>query len=182
METVRRIGEHPAVLLAIRVFVGGIFLLFGIVKALEPKEEFFASIAEYQMIPAALIPTFGTIVIYLELIFGLLLVLGLFRKWSAMIVTALLTMFIIAIAQTGLRGIELVNCGCSGSAFHIGETANEVIIRDAGMLLLMVWYLLVEAKTRTTAWTADRFFAKKAEAGDALEESQESEESQEDSE
>lgn len=168
----KRLGEHPAVLLAIRVFVGGIFFLFGVVKAIEPKEEFYASVAEYQMIPSALIPTFGTIVIYAEIVFGLLLILGLFRKWSAIAVTGMLVMFIIAIAQTGVRGIELVNCGCSGSAFHIGETANEVISRDAFFLLLMVWYLAVEAKTRTTAWTADRFFSKKAEFEESVEESE----------
>lgn len=160
-KAIRQFGEHPAVLLIIRVAVGGIFFLFGVVKAIEPKEEFYASVAEYQLIPDALIPAFGQAVIYAEIVFGLLLLLGLFRKVSAMAVTGLLVMFIIAIAQTGLRGIELVNCGCSGSALHIGETANEVIGRDAIMLAAMTWYLFVEKATRAKAWTADRFFAKK---------------------
>lgn len=156
----RRIGEHPAVLLAIRLIVGGVFFLFGVLKAIAPKEEFYASVAEYQLLPDALIPTFSHVVIYAEIVFGLLLIVGLFRKWSAIVVTGLLIMFVIAIAQTGVRGIELVNCGCSGSAIKLGESASEVIARDALMLVLMAWYLFVEKSTQATAWTADRFFSK----------------------
>lgn len=159
-QAIQTIAHHPAVLLVIRIIVGGIFVAFGVSKALAPKEEFFAAIVEYQMVPDILVPTFGMTVLYAEIIFGLLFILGIFRKWSAIVLSVLLIMFIIAIAQTAVRGIDLQNCGCS-SGFKFGETPNDVIIRDAGLLLLMVWYLAVESKTRATAWTLDRLFERR---------------------
>lgn len=141
--------HHPILSLVVRVIVGGVFLLFGAVKAYEPKEAFFASIADYQIVPEALIPTFGYIVIVLEIIVGLLFILGLFLDWATIGVGGLLMLFIVALSQAMLRGLELPNCGCSGSLIKVGETPIQVLTRDVAMLAGVVWVWCARQKQYT---------------------------------
>jgi uncharacterized membrane protein YphA (DoxX/SURF4 family) len=151
-QRVNKLFHHPVLLLAIRISVGGIFLAFGISKVIEPREEFFAVIATYDMLPTSLIPIFGTILLFAEIIAGLLFLFGVYTRWSAYAIAGLLLMFMGAISQTLIRGIPLDDCGCSGSLIRLGETPTEVLLRDAIMLVGVVWFLYAHSD----AWTIDR--------------------------
>lgn len=157
MNKFRAVLVHPLFLTVIRVGVGGIFLLFGFVKAIEPLSIFYESIAAYQMVPSVLIEPFGLIVLAVEIVAGIFLTVGLFTKWSNRVIIALLVMFIIAIGQAMIRGLYLPDCGCSGSMISLGESPAEVILRDLLMLVGLLW---IEVQKRY-GWTIDRLLSKK---------------------
>lgn len=158
MQTIKNIVNtvlsHPALLLLIRLLVGGVFLVFGVAKALAPIEEFIASINSYQMLPEFIVPLFANVMIYTEIVIGLLFVLGLFTKRMAQAHVVLLGMFIIAIGQAMVRGLELLDCGCGGG-LKLGETPGEVLGRDIIMLILVGIFLLQQTPIEKR-WSLDR--------------------------
>lgn len=157
MNKMRSFAAHPGVLTFIRVAVGGIFLVFGFVKAIEPLEIFYTSISAYQMVPDILVKPFGLTVLAVEITAGLFLTVGLFTKWSNRVIMVLLAMFIIAIGQAMIRGIYLPDCGCSGSLISLGETPFEVITRDIVMFLGLMWLEFI----KRYGYTLDTFLSKK---------------------
>lgn len=150
------LAAHPLLLTLIRVLVGAVFLVFGFVKAIEPLNIFYDSIAAYQMVPDVLIEPFGLVVLVFEIAAGLFLTVGLFTKWSNRVIIGMLAMFIIAIAQAMIRGIYLPDCGCSGSLISLGETPAQVLTRDVLMLVGVVW---LEVKKRY-GFTIDSYLSK----------------------
>lgn len=156
LQKLNSVARHPAVLLLIRVCVGGVFIAFGVVKAIEPHADFFSVIGGYQVLPSALIPLFGTVLIVAEVIVGVMFVLGLYMRYTTYAVLTLLFMFVAAISQTMLRGIPLTNCGCSGTLINLGETAGQVLFRDGVLILGVLWVWHVDSR----ALTLDRWFDK----------------------
>lgn len=147
---------EPVLLLIIRLVVGGVFLLFGVAKALEPREEFIASIQQYHLLPDTIIPFFATFLVYSEICLGLLFLLGLFTHYTRWLLSGLLLLFFIAIIQALSRGIALPDCGCSGSVVKLGDTPAEVLFRDGllAVLLLVSW-----VRRRSDRYVLDRWFA-----------------------
>lgn len=158
--TLNNIFSHPIVLLLIRLGVGGIFLLFGFIKAIEPKGAFFTSIIDYHILPESIVPAFAMIIIGLEITVGIFFMVGLFTRWAAWGISGLLVLFIIALSQAILRGLALSDCGCSGSLIQLGEDPQTVLMRDIGMLIAMVWFIV--QKTTSKKWTVDQLFERKS--------------------
>ncbi|MCW1930530.1 MAG: DoxX family membrane protein [Candidatus Kerfeldbacteria bacterium] len=138
---------HPFVFLFCRVVVGGVFLFFGVAKAIEPQQSFYASIRAYEMLPDVIVPTFATVILVAEIVFGLGVLLGFYARVSNWALVILLAMFIIAIAQAMIRGLYLPDCGCSGSFIQMGETPREVLSRDLLLLGCALW-LSIKDKAR----------------------------------
>ena len=103
----------------------------------------------YRILPESMVPTVGHALPAVELLVGLLLVLGLVTRYAAVVAALFFLAFIIAIASVWARGLE-INCGCFG---HGGVPANPQrqyaidIARDVGLLLLSVW-LVIWPRTR----------------------------------
>lgn len=153
---IQNVLEHPVIMFAIRLIVGTVFLLFGVVKAIEPKTAFFTAIGDYQMVPEAMIPAFGYAMIGMEIVFGLFLIVGLFTRISSWMILALLLAFLIALAQAMFRELELSDCGCSGSMIKLGESPMEVFVRDVVMFVMMLYFIVLDKKR----WTVDRWLEK----------------------
>lgn len=135
------IVTHPLFFVAIRLIVGGVFLLFGFSKAIAPIEEFISVIKTYQLLPEAVAPAAAIIFIIAEICAGLFFIVGVFTQRAAQLTAVLLTLFIIALSQALLRDIGLENCGCSGGLVSIGETPQAVLVRDLIMLAAVSWFL-----------------------------------------
>ena len=84
---------------------------------------------------------------WVEILIGLCLILGVWVRPARWIVTAMLTMFIVAISVNLLRN-NAIDCGCFDVS-AVGKTHEEqirdmwiVIARDLGMLLLcaQLWW------------------------------------------
>jgi uncharacterized membrane protein YphA (DoxX/SURF4 family) len=120
----------PALLVAAcRVVVGGLFVSAALTKV--PDLHLFAEeIANYQLLPAALVPLAAITLPGVELLAGVLLVLGLAWRPAALVLTVLLAGFTAGLTQALVRGIDL-NCGCFGGS---DPATPLTVARDAALL------------------------------------------------
>ena len=141
---------HPVVLWGSRWLLGIVFLVAAWYKITD-LVEFGRSISYYDMVPMGLIPLFATVLAGVEVSTGLALITGLWRKGSALIVSAMLVMFIIAIAAAYVRGLS-IDCGCftgdmsPEKAGDIRAHMVERLLQDIGMLVLSLNLLFQEVK------------------------------------
>lgn len=115
------------------------FLVAGITKALDPGG-LAVSIRTYGLgLPEWFVSLSAFGLPYLEILLGLYLLAGLFTKVSAWTTNAFMAVFILALLQGALRGLE-IDCGCFGGA--TGDAGNEApslwsaFLRDIGLLAL----------------------------------------------
>ena len=142
--------SHPVVLWGSRWLLGAVFLVAAWYKITD-LVEFGRSISYYDMVPMGLIPLFATVLAGVEVSTGIALVTGLWRKGSSLIVSAMLVMFIIAIAAAYFRGLS-IDCGCftgdmsPEKASDIRAHMVERLVQDVGMLLLSLNLLFQEVR------------------------------------
>lgn len=113
------------------------FLLAGVTKALDPGG-LAASIRTYELgLPEWFVSVSAFGLPYLEILLGLYLLIGLFTRVSAWTTNAIMVVFILALLQGAIRGLE-IDCGCFGNAAG-GETESNLWLdaaRDVGLLAL----------------------------------------------
>ena len=123
--------------LALRLLVGGVWIVAGWLKIPDPAESVRA-VRAYQLLPEAVVPTVGYALPVIELVVGTCLVVGLLTRVNAVVSALLLIAFIIGIASAWARGLE-IECGCFGGGGGPAEGAAEKypreLARDFGLLL-----------------------------------------------
>jgi putative oxidoreductase len=119
-----------------RLVLGGVFLYAGASKVLDPGG-LAVSIRSYGLGLPEWFVTFSAYSLPLiEVLLGIYLLVGLFTRASAWAVNILLVVFLAALVQGALRGLE-IDCGCFGSGF--GDEASSLwvdVLRDLGLLVL----------------------------------------------
>lgn len=118
-----------------RLILGGVFLYAGGTKAFDPGG-LAASIRSYQLaLPEAFVTLAAYSLPWIEILIGFYLLIGLFTRISAWMASGLLVVFMFAILQGALRGLE-IDCGCFGTT--TGGAANlwVDVARDLGLLAL----------------------------------------------
>ena len=104
------IGFPSALITALRLLLGVLFIISGGEKLLDLK--FFGLvIAEYQILPSLLIPAVALLVSFCELLCGAMLLLDLFSRISASMMLCMMVIFIVAMTNNLIRGLEH-DCGC----------------------------------------------------------------------
>jgi len=130
--------RHRAVLLVFRIVLGGLFVYAGAAKALTPLD-FAQNVRNYQLVGQSLSFIAALILPWLEILAGAFLVLGIWRRGAALVVSALLVFFIALTVVTMIRGLD-VDCGCFGALDR--KAGLGVILEDLGMLYLGLCLLL----------------------------------------
>jgi len=130
--------RHRAVLLVFRIVLGGLFVYAGAAKALTPLD-FAQNVRNYQLVGQSLSFIAALILPWLEILAGAFLVLGIWRRGAALVVSALLVFFIALTVVTMVRGLD-VDCGCFGALDR--KAGLGVILEDLGMLYLGLCLLL----------------------------------------
>ncbi len=123
-----------------RLVLGGVFIVAGGLKVTTPEASAKATQA-YQVLPHDLAAYVGYALPTVEVVLGLLLLLGLFTRTAAIITSVLLVVFIAGIAQAWARGLN-IDCGCFGGGGTVAP--DEVsylprILEDLGMLACGTW-------------------------------------------
>jgi len=99
-----------------RVLLGGLFIFAGTLKLAKPQG-FADSIMGFKMLDvdahSHIIITMAYVIPWTEIIAGTCLVLGLWARASAGVITAMLTAFIAGVVSVILRGID-TKCSCFG--------------------------------------------------------------------
>jgi uncharacterized membrane protein YphA (DoxX/SURF4 family) len=102
---------NPRVQLALRLLLGAFFVYASLDKIASPAD--FARIV-YQWQVAGPVPSnlVAVTLPWVELVAGLLLILGVWRREAALVIALMLVVFLGAAASVLARGIDVQNCGC----------------------------------------------------------------------
>lgn len=152
---------HPVAAVAARVILGGLFAVSGVIKLIEPPENFMAAIHAYDLLPIWMERPLAESLPWVEMTSGLLLLLGVLTRISLTIVALQLLVFTAALGSTLLRGISLEDCGCFG-ALGMKESNAVAFVRNIVLLALVV-RLGLEREPR---WALDRWLQRPPDDGD----------------
>lgn len=101
------------ILLFFRLVVGGVFIWAGLLKIFDPLD-FAQDIANYRIFTQTVSLFLALIIPWIEVICGLLLVLGIFHETASFMLSGSLVVFLGLIIVTLMRGLD-IDCGCFGS-------------------------------------------------------------------
>jgi len=101
-----------AAVLILRILLGGVLLAAGGLKV-GHASSLAASIADFRLLPAAVIGPLALALPYLELLLGVYLIVGLFTRIAAALAGFEFLIYAVAIASAVMRRIP-AGCGCFG--------------------------------------------------------------------
>src|ERR1700736_6546087 len=127
-----------ALLLLGRLALGIIFLYAAYAKlhfdgAWHLRDYYFLfamAIDSYRLLPLWMVEGMARILPWMELALGVWLILGAGLRWAGATTSALLAVFMVAMARAKLMGLE-INCGCFGSR---SENIRTELLLDTGLL------------------------------------------------
>ena len=141
-------GVREWVGLVVRVVSGGVLLVAGALKLPDPAASVRA-VKAYDLLPAGLAPGVGYLLPVLEVVVGVLLIVGLLTRGAAGVAALLYLAFSIGIASAWARGLT-IDCGCFGGGGQDPDAASAYpwdLARDGVLLLASVW-LVWRPRTR----------------------------------
>jgi putative oxidoreductase len=152
--------RHPAIVWALSLAVGGVFLYASLDKIAHPME-FARIVYHYRLLgPSRLVGPLPANLLaltlpWIEALTGLCLVTGLWRREAALTAAGLLLLFVLAVGLALAQGIDVENCGCF-TVTGAGRAAGARLI--AGDLALAAAALAVAwaSPGRTLTTTAAR--------------------------
>jgi uncharacterized membrane protein YphA (DoxX/SURF4 family) len=107
--------RSPRLHLVLRLFLGAFFVYASLDKIASPAA-FARVIYQWQVTGPVLSNVVAVTLPWVELLAGTLLVLGLWKRESALVVALLLVVFLGAAGSVLARGIDVENCGCTSLA------------------------------------------------------------------
>ena len=103
--------RSPRLHLLLRLLLGGFFVYASLDKIWSPAA--FAKIVYQWQVVGPVASNLAAVTLpWVELLAGLLLVGGVWKRESALVIALLLVVFIVAAASVLARGIDVENCGC----------------------------------------------------------------------
>lgn len=122
--------RNKYILFAFRLLVAGVFIWAGLLKIFDPLG-FAQNIANYRVFPQGISFFLALFLPWIEVICGASLIVGIFRGASSLLLSGLLSVFLVLIILTILRGID-IDCGCFGS---IGRKIDyKLVLMDSVLL------------------------------------------------
>jgi len=127
-----------AVVLALRVALGAVFVYAAWTKLRQPWELFAMSIDAYKVLPYWAVLAVARALPWAEMLIGLALMAGRWLRVSAGAASLLLLMFFALMVRAYVKGMQ-IDCGC----FGLGEAISaRTLARDGGLLagyLFLTW-------------------------------------------
>lgn len=127
----------------VRLGLAAVWLVSGAIKAADPNQT-YAAVLAYRVLPAGVVGPVAAVLPFLELAFGLLILLGIGHRVMGVLSGLLLLIYIAGVAQSWARGLS-IDCGCFGGGGNVpaGQTQYpQEILRDIGFLALSVWLVV----------------------------------------
>ncbi|MEV0390866.1 MauE/DoxX family redox-associated membrane protein [Nonomuraea sp. NPDC050643] len=126
---------------AARLVLGGVLIAAGALKIGNPADSVVA-VKAYQLLPEPIAVTVGYALPILEIVVGVLLVVGLLTRVAAVLAALLMFAFVFGIAWAWANGLR-IDCGCFGGGGQLGKGQEPTylldILRDFGLVLLGAW-------------------------------------------
>lgn len=134
---------HRYVALPMRLYLGLVFIWACVHKIADPGA-FAVDIATYDMLPLVLINPLAIVLPWVELVAGVLFVIGYRARAAAFLISAMMVMFLVAVSSALARGLE-ASCGCFASqALEHDPISYLTVLRDIAWLALALYVLLFD--------------------------------------
>lgn len=128
----------------------GVMFLYSAWSKIQDPGMFQTTVDNYRMLPACVTALFAVTMSTAELLVGAMF---LFTKWTreaAFATAMMLLMFIMALAQAQIRGLD-ISCGCFSESGETSHAVLSALIRDVLLGVPTIW-LLVKGRRR---WIVD---------------------------
>jgi len=136
----KNIFSNEKLLLALRIIMGGIFILASVDKIMNPSM-FSMILREYKLIPGIFIPLVAVTLPWVEFFTGIFMIANIFAQSCALIMIGLNIGYIIGIVLNLIWGL-VHECGCF-TIFGLNEPIGGFsIARDAVFILLCLPLLI----------------------------------------
>jgi cation diffusion facilitator family transporter len=139
-----RILYHTA-----RWILGVVFIYASFDKIIHPAA-FSEAIYNYQILPDIFINLTAIILPWLELIMGIMLVIGVWMPGVVVMSNFLLTVFMGALIFNMARGLDFY-CGCFSTSDTESTINIWIVLRDASLLILSIYLLFIVFFTKLSA-------------------------------
>lgn len=131
----------PWVTTLARLTVGGVLIVAGWLKIGTPALSVQA-VKAYELLPDSVATVVGHGLPILEIVVGVLLVVGLLTRAAGVVSALLMLAFVIGIASAWARGLR-IDCGCfgGGGTLAAGQDPGYLwkILQDAGLFVMAAW-------------------------------------------
>ena len=127
-----------------RICLGLMFIYASLDKIAHP-EEFAKQIGYYKALPFGLENVLAIVLSWTELIVGICLIAGLLVDGATLLSIIMMLVFILAISQAMLRGID-ITCGCFKVSADSDKLGLDTIIRD--IIFLVMSYIVLNRQER----------------------------------
>ncbi|RPI04430.1 MAG: DoxX family membrane protein [Ignavibacteriae bacterium] len=135
----KSIPSNSIVVLLARIFLGGLFVVASLDKITDPQA-FANAILQYKVVGPTFAMLTATILPSLELLCGLSLIIGLYPRGCALLLTVMLVGFTILVASALFRGLD-ISCGCFTQDPNASKINLQKILENCGLIILSVWLL-----------------------------------------
>jgi uncharacterized membrane protein YphA (DoxX/SURF4 family) len=125
----------------LRLGLGGFFIYAGAEKIIDPAG-FAQNIGNYQMVRHDLLNLMAITLPWTEVVAGLLLITGPWKRASALAIAFMLVMFLVAIGSAMHRGLN-IECGCTGTVGG-AKVGFQKLAEDTIMLAAAAWLFFKE--------------------------------------
>ncbi|WP_082104314.1 MauE/DoxX family redox-associated membrane protein [Demequina soli] len=139
---------QPWLSLVVRLSMAGILIAAAIPKMMDIPQSIIA-VRAYRILPEAIVPLFGTLLPFFELLLAVFLLLGLFTRLSSIVWLIMMAGFVFGVAWAWAKGYS-IDCGCFGGGGDVAEgTTNYPLhmLERAGFVALGT-YLLIWPRSR----------------------------------
>lgn len=129
--------SNKYLLFIFRIIIAIVFIYAGAEKISDP-EAFAVSISNYKLLPTITVNLLAIYLPWLELVSGILLLLGISVKENSAIILSLLIVFTLGVIISLIRGLN-IDCGCFGNDNKIGLLKlfeNLLLIIACALLIL----------------------------------------------
>jgi uncharacterized membrane protein YphA (DoxX/SURF4 family) len=135
----------PWLTVRVQIALGAIFVVAALPKIVDPPS-FAHMIYNYRLVPGFAINFLALVMPWVELLTGIALILGVWRRSAAALIGAMLLVFILAIGINLARD-NAIDCGCF-EVNPIEKTHDQliadmwiVLLRDVGMMFMVgqIW-------------------------------------------
>ena len=134
---------------ALRLGLGGMFLYSAWSKVQDPGM-FQTMVDNYRMLPAGVTALFAVTMSTAELLVGAMFIFSKWTRAAAFATAVMLAMFIVALTQAQIRGLD-ISCGCFSESEKNPHEVLHALVRDVLLIVPTAW-LLIKGQRR---WIAD---------------------------
>jgi len=148
--TFRQALTHPWLTIRVQLALGALFVAAAIPKIADPPS-FAHMIYNYRLVPGSMVNIMALLMPWAEILAGLALLVGVWRRAARILIGLLLAVFIAAILINLARG-NAIDCGC----FNVSEAGKTFeqriasmwwdILRDLGMLAMVAQQWLADRR------------------------------------